>query len=274
MGSERKILFITGGNTGLGFETVKALAKTGIPYEIVIGCRTLSKGETAIQEVKSLVPNTLSAFSSIVADLESDISLEKAVAEIQSKFGRIDILINNGGGSFDHAVQDGIMSLRETFNKTWDTNVSGTHVLTHLAIPLLLKSSDPRLIFITSGTSSLTETDPATYPHMASVNTAPEKGWPKAKIPNPVTIYRSSKVGMNMLMREWYRILLNDGVKVWCVSPGFLATGLSGIGPDKMRKMGALEPFVGGEFIKDVVEGKRDADVGQVIRNHGKIQPW
>jgi hypothetical protein len=37
--------------------------------------------------------------------------------------------------------------------------------------------------------------------------------------------------------------------------------------------MGAQEPSVGGEFIRDVVEGKRDQDVGKVIWANG-IQPW
>ena len=77
-----------------------------------------------------------------------------------------------------------------------------------------------------------------------------------------------------MLMREWHRILGNDGVKVWAISPGFLATGLAGIGKEKLKQMGALEPHVGGEFIRDVVQGKRDEDVGKVVRNDGQIQPW
>lgn len=69
-------------------------------------------------------------------------------------------------------------------------------------------------------------------------------------------------------------MLKGDGVKVWAISPGFLATGLAGIGEEKLRKMGALEPRVGGEFVRDVVEGKRDGDVGKVVRNEGALQPW
>lgn len=37
--------------------------------------------------------------------------------------------------------------------------------------------------------------------------------------------------------------------------------------------MGAGDPAVGGQFIKDVVQGKRDDDVGKVIRKD-EIQPW
>lgn len=76
-----------------------------------------------------------------------------------------------------------------------------------------------------------------------------------------------------MAFREWVRILGNDGVKVWAVSPGFLATGLAGIGEEKLKQMGAIDPAIGGEFVKDVVEGKRDADVGRIIRKDS-IQPF
>lgn len=39
------------------------------------------------------------------------------------------------------------------------------------------------------------------------------------------------------------------------------------------RQSGALDPSVGGQFIKDVVEGRRDRDIGKVIRVD-MIQPW
>ena len=77
---------------------------------------------------------------------------------------------------------------------------------------------------------------------------------------------------MNMMMREWYRILKNDGVKVWCVSPGYLATGLGG-DVEANKKMGAGDPAVAGLFVKSVLEGHRDADVGKVILRDG-VQPW
>lgn len=104
------------------------------------------------------------------------------------------------------------------------------------------------------------------------VTTAPPKGWPKPLSPTP-TAYRSSKTALNMLMLYWTRTLYMDGAKVFCVSPGFLATGLGGMGPDFLKKMGAADASVGGEFIKDVVEGKRDEDTGKVIDKNG-VQPW
>lgn len=77
---------------------------------------------------------------------------------------------------------------------------------------------------------------------------------------------------MNMMMREWSRILAEDGVKVWCISPGYLATGLGG-DQEFNKKMGAEDPVLGGNFVKDVVEGKWDEDTGKIVSRRG-IQPW
>ncbi|KAK7715184.1 hypothetical protein SLS64_003882 [Diaporthe eres] len=277
MASDKKIILITGANTGLGYEVVKALYATDVPYELVIGTRSLSKGDEAIATLKTEVPSSPSTLSTLQVDLASDASLEAAVKTLSEKHGHLDALINNAGASFDGILRDGSMSIREAFNASWDVNVSGTQVLTTLSVPLLLKSPDPRLMFVTSGTASITETDPDNWGNLAHlldrINSSPEKGWPKDKQLNPITSYRSTKAGLNMLMREWVRILKNDGVKVWAISPGFLATGLGGVGKEQLLKMGALDPSVGGQFIRDVVQGKRDQDTGKVIRKD-MIQPW
>lgn len=272
MSSEKDIILVTGGNTGLGWEIVRALAGTSTSYEIVIGCRTVAKGEEAIASIKQAEPSTTSSFSTLQVDLSSDSSLEKAVEHMTTKHGRLDVLINNGGASFDQDISSGRSSIRDAFNKSWDTNVTGTHVLTTLAVPLLLKSTNPRLLFITSGTASVGETERMDNDIYKRLNNSPPAGWPKPPAMNN-TAYRSSKTGLNMLMREWRRLLLNDGVKVWAISPGFLATGLAGAGAEKLKQMGALDPSVGGEFVKDVVQGKRDEHVGKVIRKT-EIQPW
>ena len=78
---------------------------------------------------------------------------------------------------------------------------------------------------------------------------------------------------MNMIVREWVRLLREDNVKVLAVSPGWLATGLGGVGAETLKKYGALDVSVGANFTKDVIEGKRDEDEGKVVRQAG-IQPW
>lgn len=74
------------------------------------------------------------------------------------------------------------------------------------------------------------------------------------------------------MMREWCRILKEDGVKVWCISPGFLATSLGG-NADVNKKMGAGDPAVGGLFVQSVLEGHRDGDLGKIVTRDG-VQPW
>lgn len=86
--------------------------------------------------------------------------------------------------------------MREVWAKTWDVNVASTQVMTHHFIPLLLKSDDPRIAFMASGTSSLVNSEGTLSP----ANVAPPKGWPKQPGLS-LPAYRSSKSGMNMMMR-------------------------------------------------------------------------
>ena len=161
--------------------------------------------------------------------------------------------------------------MRQMWNQSWNINTVGTQIMTSVFMPLLLQSNNPRLLFITSGTSTLAGTENLAL----AVNRYPPKGWPKNKSDSTsynVAAYRSSKTGMNMMMREWHRILKEDGVKVWCISPGFLATGLGG-NQEANKKMGAGSPEVAGEFVQSVLEGHRDEDVGKVILRDG-VQPW
>lgn len=232
-----KVVLVTGANTGLGLEIVKALCKSATAYQIFVGSRTTTKGDDAIKILRQELTDTKSSLQCIQIDLSSDKSLEEAITTILSSAGHLDILINNAGAGFDGQIQSGKMSIREAWNASWDTNVSGTQVLTTLAMPLLLKSDDPRLIFMTSGTSSLIETEKSDSPPLARINASPDQGWPKPKGLNPIVSYRSTKAGLNMLMRDWFRMLRNDGVKVWAVSPGFLATGLGGVGSDILKKV-------------------------------------
>ncbi|RMY30270.1 hypothetical protein D0866_08110 [Hortaea werneckii] len=257
--ADKAVVLITGGNTGLGYEAVKALCQSSSTYEILLGSRSVEKGQEAASQIQNEVPNTTSTISVIQVDISSDSSIEAATEHIQTKYGKLDILINNAGASFDRDIQTGNLSIREAFNKSWDTNVAGTQ--------------NPRLLFITSGTSALSETERHDHPTFARINASPAAGWPKDEGMNPLASYRSSKTGLNMLMTQWHRLLKEDGVKVWAISPGFLATGLGGIGAEQLKKLGARDPSEGGRFIKDVVEGKRDGETGKVIRAD-MIQPW
>lgn len=161
---------------------------------------------------------------------------------------------------------EGHISLRSRFNAAYDINVAGTNVITWVFMPLLLQSADPRLIFV-GGLSSITSAAES-----GSLLPPSPAGWPKHFNFDPIG-YRCSKVALNMLMIDWNHKLKADGVKVWAVAPGFLATNLGGR-PELAKQMGAGHPSEGGDIIKRVVEGERDADVGKFVAKNGGFVPW
>jgi NAD(P)-dependent dehydrogenase (short-subunit alcohol dehydrogenase family) len=270
--TETNIVLITGGNTGLGFETVKALFASSSPYTILMCSRSLSKAKSAISTLKSSNTTSKSSIIPVQLDIEDDQSIQDAFDEVKAKYSKIDTLINNAGGSFDSLMRTDTSpsAIRAAWNKSYSVNVTSTQVLTTTFMPLLLASSSPRLLFVTSGLGSLTTASEGRI--SATIREPSKPGWPKPFSPSQIA-YRSSKTALNMMMLDWTRQLEPDGVKVFGISPGFLATGLGGMGPEFMRKIGAQEPHLGGEFIRDVVEGKRDGDAGKVVDKDG-VQPW
>lgn len=188
------------------------------------------------------------------------------------KNGAIPRIHSFTGAAFDPIMlsKPGPKGIREAWDRAYSVNVASTQVVTHQFIPLLLKSANPRVLFVTSGLSSLATCSAG---HTSStIGASPFKGWPKPNTPGFVAYY-SSKTALNMMMLNWKRLLEPDGVKVFCVSPGFLATNLGGVGPELLKKAGATDPADGGSFIRRVVEGNRDEDVGRVINKDG-VQPW
>ena len=137
--------------------------------------------------------------------------------------------------------------------------------MTYTFMPLLLKSTDPRLIFVTGlGTFESCARGDFPLPPL-------ERGWPK-KMDFETVGYRCTKTALNMLMLDYHFKLQKDGVKVWCVGPGFLATDL-GDGHEMAIAAGAGHPSVGGQLLRSVVEGERDADTGKYVVKDG-IQPF
>ncbi|KAM6485282.1 hypothetical protein HDV62DRAFT_284072 [Trichoderma sp. SZMC 28011] len=269
MTNDKHIVLITGANTGIGYEAVKAFLRSSTPYHIFVGARTVEKGQKAIDTVTQEVPGSSSVLEPVALELASDESIAQAFETINGKVDRIDTLVNNAGAAFDtQNFANDISNSREIFNKAYDVNVTGTHIVTATFVPLLIKSSSPRLIFITSGLSTLTAHSRSFYPPWAP---KPEAGWPKPGVIANLG-YKSSKTALNMVMLNWHWLLINDGVKTFAISPGFLATNLGGV-PEVLKSLGAGDPAIGGEFIRKVTEGERDADAGKVLSKDG-TQEW
>jgi len=259
------IVVITGANSGIGYEAAKALLEsTKKAYHVYFGSRNPAKGETALRQLKTEVSETKNSVSLLEIDVTSDQSIKRAVETVRREHGRIDALINNAGATFDIAYVRGQISLRDTFNKAYDVNVTGAHVTSFEFMPLLLKSSDPRLLFV-AGLSMMTQVAKGPYwptPPLPA-------GWPK-KVEFETIGYRCSKTALNMLMFDYRHKLNADGVKVWSVGPGMLATNLGDM-QEQAKAMGMAHPSAGGLILKQVVEGERDDDVGKVIDKNGDV---
>lgn len=147
--------------------------------------------------------------STDLTPLQLDITCDTSIPTLLDHLPttRLDVLINNcrsGSRSQNDLDASSLLSLREAFNATYGTNVTGTHVLTHTVIPCLLHSSNPTLIFMSSGTSSLTDSTRFDVPPPANLNRSPPPGWPKKPaltVPAGLA-HRASKAALNMLMRD------------------------------------------------------------------------
>ncbi|BCL80252.1 short-chain dehydrogenase [Ktedonobacteria bacterium brp13] len=138
---EGRVAIVTGANSGLGLETVRALAAHGA--HIVLATRNAERGQQALQLVQSEVPGANLEVASL--DLASLRSVREFAAHFLATHDRLDLLFNNAG----------VMAIprRETedgFEMQFGTNHLGHFALTGLLLPLLLKTPESRVIVLTS----------------------------------------------------------------------------------------------------------------------------
>ena len=115
MMESRPVVLITGANTGLGFETVKALRSSSKAYTILLGGRSLDKAQAAVQLVESQFSGKSSTLSAIQVDIEDDASISKAFENVSTRYGRIDVLINNAGELSKPRQLSRYVTLRRSF---------------------------------------------------------------------------------------------------------------------------------------------------------------
>jgi NAD(P)-dependent dehydrogenase (short-subunit alcohol dehydrogenase family) len=97
-----KVVLVTGANTGIGYETVKAFLQSPNSYRVYLGSRSLEKGKEALQKLQSEAPNTSNTIEVVQIDVSSDESIQKAFETIEKGSGKLDVLINNAG-KFEHS---------------------------------------------------------------------------------------------------------------------------------------------------------------------------
>ncbi|KFX94127.1 hypothetical protein V490_04502 [Pseudogymnoascus sp. VKM F-3557] len=129
-----KVILVTGGNNGLGKETVLRLAKHN-PKCIYLGTRSLERGEKALNDIKTEAPDANIKLLQI--DMASFASIESAVAVVKADYERLDILVNNAGISNlpPDVTKDG-------YELQFGTNHMGHALLTKLLLPTMLKTAE------------------------------------------------------------------------------------------------------------------------------------
>jgi NAD(P)-dependent dehydrogenase (short-subunit alcohol dehydrogenase family) len=94
-----KIVIVTGGNAGIGYEAVKALFQSTKPYHVLMGSRSLENGKLAVEAMKKECPDAKNSLEPIQLDVTSDESIEKSFEHVNSSQGRLDVLVHNAGKS-------------------------------------------------------------------------------------------------------------------------------------------------------------------------------
>ena len=201
-----KTALVTGANKSIGFEVARQLAQKGI--YVYLGSRDLEKGKEAINKLRVI---GLSNAEAIQIDITDDNSVKNARSEIGKKIDTLDILINNAGiyGGYPQGALDTTI---EQFRVTYDANVFGVVRVTQAFIDLLKKSSEPRIVNVSSSQGSLTLHSDPSYKYFDF------KG----------AVYLSSKSAMNMYTVVLAYELKDSIFKINAVCPGFTKTDFNG----------------------------------------------
>ena len=201
-----KSALVTGANKSIGFEVARQLAQKGV--YVYLGSRSLENGLDAVNKLKA---DGLNNAEAIGLDITNDESVKNARVEIGKKTKVLDILINNAG-IYGGYPQEALDATIDQFKATYDANVYGVVRATQAFIDLLKKSSEPRIVNVSSSQGSITLHSDSSYKYYDY------KG----------AVYLSSKSAMNMYTVVLAYELKNSNFKINAVCPGYTKTDFNG----------------------------------------------
>jgi len=236
-----KVALITGGNKGLGFETARQLGALG--YTVLIGARDEEKGAQAAARLQE---QGIDAHV-IGLDVTAQATIEAAAQTMKTKYGKLDVLVNNAGIGDRHKFTD--LSLAD-LKKSFDTNFFGAFAVSQAMLPLIENADAPRVVNISSSIGSIT------------LHSDPNSG----VYPLKALAYSSSKTAFNQLTTHLAFTLRHTAAKVNSVCPGFVAT-------DFNNGYGDLTPEQGSRIIVRYATLAEDGPTGGFFNEQGVI-PW
>ncbi len=205
-----RTFIVTGGNSGLGFETTRQLAAHG--GRVVLAARSEAKGLDAVARIKAAQPDAAVEFRALdLADLDS--VRDFAAAMLADGIG-VDVLINNAGVMFPPR-----RLTPQGFESQFATNHLGHFALTGLLFDTIRHGQDPRVVTVSSGEHK-----------GGSIHFDDLTG---ERSYSPRAFYQQSKLANVLFGRELDRRVRAAGIEVRSVlaHPGYAATNLQSSGP-------------------------------------------
>lgn len=194
-----QIALVTGANRGLGREIVRQLSKRGMT--VILGARDPGKGEKAAAEISSdsgeILPRRL--------DVTDQTTIDALASEVEERFGRLDVLVNNAGVHYD-SYQQALDADLSVVEEAFTTNTLGPWRMCQAFVPLLRNSGYGRLVNVSSGAGTLN---------------GMRAGTPA---------YKVSKAAVNALTLMLASELAGTGILVNAAGPGWTATDMGGSG--------------------------------------------
>lgn len=137
MMNNQKVWFVTGASKGLGLTLVKKLLGSG--YQVAATSRNLGNLANAVGEHENFVP--------LAVDLINESSVEAAISQTISKFGRVDVVVNNAGYGMLGALEE--LSDKES-RENFDINVFGSLNVIRKVLPQMRKQQSGHIFNISS----------------------------------------------------------------------------------------------------------------------------
>jgi NAD(P)-dependent dehydrogenase (short-subunit alcohol dehydrogenase family) len=217
--SETKIALVTGANKGIGYEIATGLGALG--YRVGVGARDEARLETAVEKLRAA---GVDAFG-VPLEVTSDHSVTDAAELIERQAGRLDVLVNNAGISGESGpgwVQDPTALDLDVVRTVVETNVLGVIRVTNAMLPLLQRSTSPRIVNVSSSVGSLTlQADP------------------NIEIGPIMAAYAPSKSFLNAITVQYARQFAGTNILINAACPGLVATDFTGFHGPRTPEQGA-----------------------------------
>jgi NAD(P)-dependent dehydrogenase (short-subunit alcohol dehydrogenase family) len=186
-----KVAFVTGATGGIGEVTARLFAREGA--RVAIAGRSVDRGEAVAAEIAAAGGEAVF----VRTDVSEPDSVEASFAEVFNRFGRLDVLFNNAGGS---TAADGPLTVApiEEFWRCIRLDLFGTWLCSRAAIPLMRKSGGGSIV--------------------NSASIVGEMGVPNRDA------YTAAKGGIIALTRSMAVEFAADGIRVNVVIPGAVMT--------------------------------------------------